>query len=354
MFQPKYTITHSIVNNLITIAEVRSLVTHTSILPKQEARLRHKALVRMIHSSTSIEGNQLNPYEVERVLAGESIQASERDIIEVKNYQLAMQYVSNHVAQHQAITQQTILEIHRLVTQGVLPEEKSGHFRKQPVYVVSRQGSRIIEVRYTGPEAKQVLRLVQQLLHWITQANQTNICPVIIAGLVHAEIAAIHPFADGNGRTARILATLILYEKGYDFRKLFALEDYYNANRPAYYQAIHLGKTYAKRSAADMTNWLEYFIAGFSSEMEAVRELLIPLSLDAKMRNKLGGQVQLDPKQLKLIDFIMTMERITSKDVQDIITVKERRAQNYLKTLEEMQLLRRVGQGPATYYVLNI
>lgn len=354
MFKPKYALTHKMLSDLMEIAEVRSLVLHTPILPRQEAKLRRQALVRMIHSSTSIEGNVLNRYEVEKIIAGKKVDAPRRDIFEIKNYQEAMYYVSKFVREKRKITIKTILEIHRLVTKNTIEKEKCGHFRKGKSYVVTRRGKKIIKISYTGPEAKQVQELVKDLVNWLEKAKKENICPIIAAAMAHAEIAAIHPFADGNGRTARILATLILYQRGYDFRKLFALEDYYNQNRPAYYKAIHLGKTYKERLGADATNWLGYFIKGFKSEMKRVYEIIIPLSLDAKMKGKIGGQVYLDKNQIKIIDFMMTMGRIDSKDVQDILDVKERMAQNYLQELESMKLLRKMGKGRATYCVLNV
>ncbi|MBU4332022.1 Fic family protein [Patescibacteria group bacterium] len=354
MFKPKYTITHPILNNFLDIAEVRSLVLHTLILPREEARLRREALVRMIHSSTSIEGNILNRYEVEKVLAGKKVDAPKRDVFEVKNYRDALHYVFQFIQKKKPITIQTILEIHRLVTKNTLTQDKCGKFRKDKVYVVSRRGSKIIKVSYTGPDAKQVPKLIKDLVVWLKKTKQDNICPIIVAGLAHSEIAAIHPFADGNGRTARILATLILYQRGYDFRKLFALEDYYNQDRPAYYKAIHLGKNYQERLQADSTNWLEYFISGFNFEMRKIKDKIIPLSLDVKMRKKLGGPVYLDKKQIKIVDFMMTMGRIDSNDVVDIFNIDKRTAQRYINEILKTKLIRKEGQGPASFYTLNI
>ena len=354
MFNPKYTITNSILNNLLEITDVKALVLRTPILIRQEAKLRRQAMIRMIHSSTSIEGNILNRYEVEKVLANEKVDAPKRDIFEVKNYRDALYYISKFAGEKKKITVKTILEIHRLTTKNTLDEEKSGKFRKNKVFVVSRRGNKIIKVKYTGPDAKIVLKLVKDLTAWISKAKKENICPVIVSAFAHSEIATIHPFADGNGRTARLLATLILYQRGYDFKKLFALEDYYNKNRPAYYKAIHLGKNYEERLKADLTNWLDYFAGGFKSEMQDVKEAVIPLSLDNKMLKKLGGQVYLDKKQVKIVDFVMTMGRVTSNDVVDILNVKERMAQNYLVELVSLKLLKRMGEASATYYVLNI
>jgi Fic family protein len=355
MFKPAYNITHTIVNNLMNIAEVRQLVSHTSMMPRQEAKLRRQALIRMIHSSTSIEGNRLNKYEVEKVMAGENVNASERDIFEVKNYQKAILYVYNAVTDKKKITTKTIRDIHGLVTKNTLPEDKCGKYRKDRVYVVTRRGGSVVKVKYTGPLAKDVPKLVKGLVDWLEKAKKENICPVLVAGLVHSEIAAIHPFADGNGRTARILATLILYQRGYDFRKLFALEDYYNQDRPSYYKAIHLGKNYAERVRADHTTWIEYFVGGFAYEMNRVHDIIIPLSLDEKMRKKIGGQVYLEKKQIKIVDFMMSMGRFYRSDVESILEVSPATAKRMVKELLETQLIRQEKRGSKDiFYVLNI
>jgi len=354
MFHPKYTITNSVLNNLLEIVDVKSLVLRTPILPRQEAKLRKQAMIRMIHSSTSIEGNILNRYEVEKVLANEKVDAPKRDIFEVKNYRDALYYISKFAGERKKITVKTILEIHRLTTKNTLDKERCGKFRKNKVFVVSRRGNKIIKVKYTGPDAKIVSKLVKDLTAWINRAEKENVCPVIVSAFAHSEIAAIHPFADGNGRTARLLATLILYQRGYDFKKLFALEDYYNKNRPAYYKAIHLGKNYQERLKADLTNWLDYFIGGFKSEMQDIKEAVIPLSLDNKMLKKIGGQVYLDKKQIKIVDFMMTMGRVTSNDVVDILSVNQRSAQRYLTELVALKLLKMQGKGREIFYTLNI
>jgi len=353
MFNPKYTITHQILNDLMEVAEIKSLVLHTPILPKQELKLRRRALVRMIHSSTSIEGNILNRYEVEKVLAGKKVDAPQRDIFEVKNYSNALYYISKFVEKKRKITVKTILEIHRLVTKNTIAQAQCGYFRKSKVYVVSRRGNEIIKISYTGPEAEQVPKLVRDLVNWLEKTAKQAICPIVAAGLAHSEIAAIHPFADGNGRTARLLATLILYQREYDFRKLFALEDYYNHDRPAYYKAIHLGKNYEERLKADSTNWLEYFIKGFKVEMDNVRNAVIPLSLDVKMKGKINGPVYLDKNQIKIIDFMMTMGRIDSNDVVDILDVDKRTAQRYINEILKTKLIRKERKGPASFYILN-
>lgn len=353
MFKPKYQITNPILNNLLEIAEVRYLVNHTSILPKEEIRLRREALVRMIHSSTSIEGNVLNRYEVDKVLKGKKIDVPKRDRFEVENYRDALYYIGKLQADKKKITTKTILEIHRLVTKRTIDLDKCGAFRKDKVYVVQRKGRKITKIIYQGPEAKQVPKLVDNLVKWLQKSKKEKICPVIVAALAHYQIASIHPFADGNGRTARALATLILWQRDYDFKKLFVLEDYYNKNRSAYYQAIHTGSKYDERQEADLTNWINYFVKGFKVSEEEVKEKLIPLSLDEKLRRKIG-QVYLDKRQIKIVDFIVTMGKITSEDVIDILDIAKRTAQLYLQSLSKLKVIRKEGKGPKSYYILNI
>jgi len=354
MFNPKYSITNSVLNDLLEIADVKSLVLRTPILPIQEAKLRRLALIRMIHSSTSIEGNILNRYEVEKVLANEKVDAPKRDIFEVKNYRDALLYISKFAEEKEKIAVKTILEIHRLATKNTIDKDKCGKFRKDKVYVVSRRGDKIIKVSYTGPEAKIAPKLVGDLVEWIGKAEKENICPVIAAAFAHSEIAAIHPFADGNGRTARLLATLVLYRRGYDFRKLFALEDYYNQNRAAYYKAIHLGKNYQERLKADLTNWLEYFAGGFKFEMREVKEAVIPLSLDAKMKSKVG-QAYLDKKRIKIVDFMMAMGRVDRNDVENILSVSPATAKRLIQSLVKTKLLKQNKQSSKNiFYELNI
>ena len=186
-------------------------------------------------------------------------------------------------------------------------------------------------------------------MHWFDE--EQDIHPIIVAGIIHQEIAAIHPFTDGNGRTARALATLILYQRGYDFRRLFALEDYYNKDRPKYYQAINIGKNYKERRI-DFTPWLEYFVKGFKLEIDNVKARVKSLSLK-KIGKKIQSQIYLDPNQLKILDFLDQVSRITVKDVVDILECPKRTAQAQLQGLKKLKIISQVGKGPASGYILE-
>ena len=350
MFKPQYKLTDKIVGMLTAIAEAKAAIDRAKLLPKQELRLRRQALIRMTHSSTRIEGNQLNLYQVEAVYAHKNIDAPNRDIYEVQNYLKALRYIAKVVQEKLSITEKIILRIHKLVTDKTLPNEQCGKYRKGPVYVVRHRLNMPDEKVYTGPEAKKVKKLMAGLVSWIRESEKQDVHPVIVAGVVHQEIAAIHPFADGNGRTARALATLVLYQRGFDFRRLFALEDYYNKDRPAYYKAINLGEHYEQRKI-DITPWLEYFAKGFKEEIDNVKTKVTSLSL-RKIDDKLHAQIYLDKDQMKILEFLDQMGRIAVSDVVDILECPKRTGQAHLQRLKKLKIIKQVGKGPASAYVL--
>jgi Fic family protein len=351
MFNPKYKLTDKILRDLTAIAEAKGIIDRAKILPKQELRLRRQATIRMTHHSTEIEGNRLNIQQVEALYAKKKIDAPDRDIYEVQNYLNALRYIEKLVAEKKPTTEKVILQIHKLVTAKTMDAKFCGKYRPGPIYVVRRRFGMPQETLYTGPDAKKVPKLMKDFIVWLKESEEKEINPVIVAAIAHLEIAAIHPFNDGNGRTARALATLILYQRGYDFRRLFALEDYYNTDRPAYYQAVNVGKNYEERRT-DLTSWLEYFVKGFKKEIDEVKAKIIPLARHVT-KGDIKSQIYLTPEQMKIIDFLDQMGRITAKDVEDVLSCPKRTAQMHVQKLKRIKMLKPVGKGKATHYIAN-
>lgn len=351
MFNPKYQLTNKILHDLTAIAETKGIIDRAKILPQQEIRLRRQAVIRMTHHSTEIEGNQLNMGQVEALYAHKKIDAPDRDIYEVKNYLNALKYIEKVVAEHKPITEKVILKIHQLVTNKTLATQFSGHYRPGPIYVVRSRFGMPQETLYTGPDAKQVPKLMAGFVEWLKDSEKKDISPVLVAGIAHLEIAAIHPFNDGNGRTARALATLILYQRGYDFRRLFALEYYYNTDRQSYYKAINVGENYEKRRT-DITSWLEYFVKGFKKEIDNVKNKILSLSTHA-VDGKIKSQIYLTPEQLKIIDLLDQVSRISVKDVEAVLSCSRRTAQLQLQKLKKIKMIKSTGKGKSTAYIAN-
>ncbi len=351
MLKPQYKLTTKIVKNLTDIAEAKGIIERAKLLPKHELRLKRQAMIRMSHSSTAIEGNVLDIRQVEALYANKKIDAPARDVYEVKNYVNALKFIEKFVKSKKPITEKVLLKIHSLITNKTLPKEQSGYFREGPVYVVKRRLGFPDEVVYTGPKAISVPQLSAELIEWINKSEKEEISPVIVAGIAHLEIAAIHPFNDGNGRTARALATLILYKRGYVFRHLFALEDYYNKDLPSYYKTINVGKSYEERRT-DNTSWLEYFVEGFKEEIMNVKNQVASLAFK-KIDKSIQSKIYLTEKQQKIIDFIDQMGKIAVSDVVDILKAPQRTAQLELQKLKKLGIIKQVGKGPASSYALR-
>ena len=175
------------------------------------------------------------------------------------------------------------------------------------------------EIFFKPPQNQEVAGLVKDLVSWINSEESKELDPVIEAGIVHYELVRIHPFVDGNGRTARVLAALILYLRGFDTNQFFCLDDYYDSDRPAYYKALQS----VKPDTLDLTNWLEYFVEGVNISTEAVKERVVRLS-SKRLRKAKRRQVALTERQMRIIEFINQNGKITNRDIREMFKLSNR------------------------------
>lgn len=342
-FNPHFSITPKLANFLTEIAVCRQKILSLKVLPQREIGLIKNARLRMIHSSTAIEGNLLNLREVEAVLAGKKPAEAQRDdIIEVINYEKVLRFIDTLDKKQKIDWEKTVLNIHRLTTDKLLVKKDSGHYRQGPVYIIQRPLNQII---YTAPSFKKVPQLMKDLIVWLENAAVKNLSPVITAAVIHHQFVSIHPFIDGNGRTARAWATLVLYHRGFDIKKLFALEDYYNLDRENYYEAIR-----RVRQEKDFTSWLEYFAEGFLKELEQVLEKMELFSLETKTKQE---PVYLTKRQREILEFVAINGKIFRSDVVDIANVSPKTAYRELEFLNQKGFIKRKGKGPQSHYVFK-
>lgn len=350
MFNPTYSISSKTLANMSEIAEIKAVVERSRVLPLNEAQLRRQAILRMAHTSTSIEGNKLAQFEVGKVIEGKAVRAPQKDILEVENYYKALKILDQIHKSKKAISEEEILKLHEIVIEGLVEKEKKGKYRPSDVYVLDDLGDGREMLRFKAPDAKEVKKLLADLLQWLKISKKEGIHPIIRAAVLHLEFVSIHPFTDGNGRVARLLTQLQLYRDSWDFRKIIVLEDYYNRDRLSYYnaEAAVQGKHYKKD--ADFSSWLEYFTTGFLVEARKAMEQI--QSIGFGKVSKKSEQVFLDRDEIQIMDFLTTTGRITSDDVVDILRVAKRTAQLKLKNLSDKGLLKLNGKGPSSYYAL--
>jgi Fic family protein len=210
-----------------------------------------------------------------------------------------------------------------------------GGGRKRVKPTLYRDGQNVIrdsrsnEIVYLPPEAKDVPRLMAQLIAWLSaEVDPDEELPApVMAAIAHYQYATIHPYYDGNGRTARLLTTLILLG-GYGLKGLYALEEYYARNLGAYYEALTIGSShnyYLGRAEADITRWIAYFIEGMADSFERVREQTSreartgAADLSAPLRN-------LDARQRRALTLFESSRELTAREIGGLFGYQPRTA----------------------------
>ena len=190
------------------------------------------------------------------------------------------------------------------------------------------------------PPPEEVPSLMKNFIKWLNSEKALKLHPVLVAGISHYEFVRIHPFVDGNGRTARALATLILHIREFDIKRFFALDDYYDSDRNAYYNVLKS----VDQSTLDLTGWLEYFTEGVKISILQVKEKVLQLSIE-KGRQREKGQIALTERQIKIIEFIQKNGKITAGDVADMFKITRQAALKELSKLIELEVIALRGRG---------
>lgn len=358
MFVANYKITNPILRNIGIIDAAREMILNSPLIPAWEAKFRKEALERSIHHGTHLEGNSLSEEEVQNVLDGREVFARDRDIQEVINYRNVLKFIEAVASQigpgrPYILTMETILEIHRLVTERVVVPAITGQFRLTQVVL---KNSRTGQISYTPPTAAEVPYLIEDLVNWVNSEEGRDEHPVIKAGIIHYELARIHPFVDGNGRVARAVATLILFLDGYDIRKLFSLEEYFDSNPMDYYLTLQAvsNQLVMDTHERDLTPWLDYFVKGVAIELNQVKEKVKRISADARVKDKLGSQVELNERQMMIMEYLHRHQFMMNKDFRKLFPdYSDDTVLRELKFLKQKGLVKKVGGTKKAQYVLR-
>lgn len=350
MYQPTYTITNKILRNIGLIEGAKEVIDHAPLLPYYEKKFREDALVRAVHYGTHIEGNELNLSQAEKVLLGQIVPARDRDIQEVINYRNVMEYIGEwgRGEEEKEITTEFIFQLHRLTVEKILQPEHAGAYRTTQVVI---RNSISGEVAFRPPEATEVPAQMTQLLAFINKTSSEDIHPVLKSGIVHYEFVRIHPFVDGNGRVARALSTLMLFLHGYDIRKFFSLEEYFDKNARLYYDSLQS----VENTGGIVTDWLDYFTQGLSSELGKIRDKVEHVSIDNRLKQRLGGKpLMLTERQLKIIEYIQETGYLQNQAFKSLFPmISEDSVLLDLKALLKAGLVKKSGSTKGARYVLS-
>lgn len=329
-FEPKFSITPKLAMSLMRIEGARQAVQDLPITPAVLATLRETARLCSTHYSTMIEGNRLTQEQVSGVIGKrQHFPGRERDENEVLAYYAALEKAEQLAASGVPVSETHMQTLHALVMAGGRSRAKPTPYRDGQNIIRDSRTRRIV---YMPPEAKDVPTLMKALAGWISTSLRDSLpCP-IRAGIAHYQFATVHPYYDGNGRTARLLTTLILHLGGYDLKGLYSLEEYYAQNLGAYYKALTVGPShnyYEGRAEADITAWVEYFCDGVATSFESVRRRAREAAGTGGI-DQSGALRRLDPRQRRALELFRGSIVITSRDVEGLFGLSQRASRNLL------------------------
>ncbi len=366
MFIPKYSITNKILKDIGIVEAAKEVIMNAPLVPAWEAKFRKEAMERTIHHGTHLEGNALSAEEVKDVLEGQEVIARDRDVQEVINYRNVLKFIDAVQVQIHStpfgrsgpvgaymFTLETISEIHRLTTEKILLPASCGQFRMRQVVI---RNTKTGQISYTPPPAVEVPYLIEDLVNWINCDEAKGVHPVIKAGIIHYEIARIHPFVDGNGRVARAVATLVMFLDGYDIRKFFSFEEYFDENPMQYYLTLQAvsNQLVLDTHERDLTPWLEYFIEGVAIELNRVKEKVQRISVDARVKDRLGEQLVLTERQMIVMEYLHRHKSMQNKDFRKIFPdYSDDTVLRELQFLRKKGLIKKVGGTKRATYLLK-
>lgn len=342
MFNPKYCITDKLLGQIKKINELIIGLNQKRFPKIVLVSLEKNAREISSYASTSIEGNPLPLTEVKKILKlkPKFIRDSEKEVL---NYNKTLINLNKKLeSKDHKLTLNLILNIQKQVTQYLLPKEQSGYLRKHPVIV---RDPKMETTVFLPPDYKDVEKLMEELVKFV-QKNRKTIDPLIIAGIFHKQMVIIHPFMDGNGRTARLASKVLLAELGLNTFNLFSFENYYNKNISKYFEFVgEQGNYYDLANKIDFTQWLEFFCEGIIDELFRVQKLLSKTSISPESK--------LETHHKKILKFIQENNFITDKNYSKLVKrAKATRVLDFQKLIK-LNLIERKGKGKLTYYILK-
>lgn len=331
-YQPKFIISPRLLGLAEEIAVVRERIERATVSLAWVPALQKDTRSRNVHASTAIEGNPLTLEEVRALEAGRPIgYGNERSRREVLNYFAGLRYVEKR-ARKERVEQQDIFDLHRILAGEVMEQGEAGRYRVIGVRVGA----------YLPPQPDEISGLMSELLEWWNE-RAMELSPVISSAILHYRFEAIHPFANGNGRTGRALALWELYRRGFDTHHIFSVDEYFWEDRPAYYAALDA----VRREEDDLTHWLEYSALGVKQPLERVwlRVQSFPMQAPKK--------IALTPRQEELLLLLRDNGGMTPATLWEALGISRQATMKLLRPLIEAGIVEKAGGRKTGRYMLR-
>ena len=331
-YRPQFTITPALLARAEAIAAVRERIQGATVQVAWIPALQKDTRARNAHSSTAIEGNPLTLEQVRALEEGQPLSVPARPRREIVNYFAALRHIEKRAATRR-IVHEDLFRLHAIMAGAVMDQGEAGRYRTIRVRVGP----------YFPPPPEDVSGLMFELIEWWNKESGT-LSPALSSAILHYRFEAIHPFADGNGRTGRALALWELYRRGFDTHHIFSVDEFYWEDRPRYYAALQA----VRQQGEDLTSWLEYCAEGLQLTLDRVWQRIQQLSA-----SRGRARVVLRPKQEQLLQLLRARGSLSPREIWSGLKISKQGAMDLLRPLLKAGLVRRVGTLKHGRYLLK-
>lgn len=330
----------------------RLYVVRTLVPPGYEAYFRKRAQYRSVQTSTKIEGNKLGETQAMLVLVEDS-QASSPDELEVKNldeaYELIQQIATDPSVR---IDEGLVRTMNSIMLRGLPSAEARtrGKYRAGPSLIVNSQTRAI---RYRPPPPEWVPDLMENFIKDVQVWMRDRVYPgPIIAALAHFGLISIHPFEDGNGRTARLLADMILQNTGGSNEGMLAVSEAILHRQQEYYDALYETQGENFRPEVDATPFVTFHTKVLSMAAASLEDSVIGFN---QRRQSFAEQAKgvLNPRQALALMFMLDVAPLSTSAFADLTGSSQSSALSDLTQMVRAGVVQRIGQGRTTRYRID-
>ncbi|HMY68933.1 MAG TPA: Fic family protein [Leptospiraceae bacterium] len=308
-------------------------ISSTPLMPSYRQVIYSVNLIKGALATTAIEGNTLSEEEIKMIHEGKSLSISKQYMeIEVKNVLDALNLLRDSIVlqgQSQLITPDLIKDFHKMIGKnlGTNFEAVPGEFRKNNVTVGN----------YRAPDHSEVETLMKNFCEWSRsefhfEKDQTFSTAIIQAIVSHIYIAWVHPFGDGNGRTARLLEFYLLLRAGVPDIAAHILSNFYNNTRNEYYRQL----SETSKLNGNLTNFIMYALQGFKDGLQEVFTLVNQNQLELAWRNFVNEVFRSNNQfgktgsvSRRILGLVLSMDLSKEYSLQEISEINEAVRLNY-------------------------